>query len=580
MKSRTSCFNATVFKKNLTRFAPAWGLYTVYLLISLVMMLSGEVRRFGSNLLDHAQMQNAISAFYALLCAQLLFGDLYNTRMCYSFHALPLRRETWFTTNVLSGFAFHLIPTLSMAVMAALAFVLTGYSGHWAVVPLWLLQVNLQYLCFFGISVLSAFCAGSRFSMAVVWVILNFGSLILGSLVDSIYVSMYYGVKTNMEPFYLFSPYPRMIEEPFMSVQRITVTDSNWGQTMVDSKILLLGENFAYAFIAAAVGLLLIGGALLIYRRRNLECAGDFLAIPALAPVFALAYTLVMAEIFHVLTDSLFTLLGLIVGWFTSQMLLRRTVRVFQKKSFARCGAVVGVFLLSLIITSLDPFGIERWIPETHKVESVSLSEGHYDHADPLVTLEEPEGIEAVIAIHQDCLDYRLKLVDEAVPLNALMKQIVVPDEESVSLTFRYTLTNGRTVNRYYYVRGEENLQYLRKLFSSPEVVFDEVLTEEEFAECNVYATIRETTSNRETSVYGKPDVQSLYRAILADCEAGTMAQSYTWHNNLDRLYRLKFSGGQTIYVYTDCVNTLQWLRDYGLDVDELIWQKSSEYYK
>ena len=31
MKSRISFFNATVFKKNLTRFAPAWGLYTVLL---------------------------------------------------------------------------------------------------------------------------------------------------------------------------------------------------------------------------------------------------------------------------------------------------------------------------------------------------------------------------------------------------------------------------------------------------------------------------------------------------------------------------------------------------------------------
>ena len=38
MKSRTSFFNKTVFKKDLTRFAPAWGVCTILMLLALISM--------------------------------------------------------------------------------------------------------------------------------------------------------------------------------------------------------------------------------------------------------------------------------------------------------------------------------------------------------------------------------------------------------------------------------------------------------------------------------------------------------------------------------------------------------------
>ena len=38
MKSRTSFFNKTLFRKNVTRFAPIWGIYLLCLLIGLGLM--------------------------------------------------------------------------------------------------------------------------------------------------------------------------------------------------------------------------------------------------------------------------------------------------------------------------------------------------------------------------------------------------------------------------------------------------------------------------------------------------------------------------------------------------------------
>ena len=159
MKSRTSFFNATVFKKNLTRFAPAWGLYTV-LLVLTVFTECTWVERAGSNLLNLGETHGAFALFYAPLCTQLLFGDLlYNTRMCNALHALPLKRETWFFTNILSGYAFFLIPTLAASALAWLLMAGSGYPGSMAVVPLFLLTALLQFTCFFGISTFASFFA-------------------------------------------------------------------------------------------------------------------------------------------------------------------------------------------------------------------------------------------------------------------------------------------------------------------------------------------------------------------------------------------------------------------------------------
>ena len=77
MKSRTSSCKMTWLKKNLVRFAPFWILYTVCLMLGLFLM-SGSRDRFYfiMNLSGCARMMAAVNCGYALLTAQLLFGDL------------------------------------------------------------------------------------------------------------------------------------------------------------------------------------------------------------------------------------------------------------------------------------------------------------------------------------------------------------------------------------------------------------------------------------------------------------------------------------------------------------------------
>ena len=122
MRSKISCFNTTVFRKNLLRFAPVWGVYTLSLVVGILILYSNggtaKYFHFAYHMTQLVEVMAVVNLLYAPIVAQLLFGDLYSSRMCNMLHAFPLRREHWFFTNVLSGIAFSVIPTGVMAVIS------------------------------------------------------------------------------------------------------------------------------------------------------------------------------------------------------------------------------------------------------------------------------------------------------------------------------------------------------------------------------------------------------------------------------------------------------------------------------
>lgn len=548
MKSRISYFDAAVFKKNLTRFAPCWGIYTVCLTLIVFSSFEHNVDAAGRILMAQAASHSVLLLFLVPLLTQLLFGDLlYNSRMCKALHALPPRRETWFFTNVASGYAMFLVPVVTTALLTAVFLWLTGYPGTLAVAPLWLVNMLLNFTCLFGISIFVAFLVGKRTAHWVVYYLLNISPVLLYGLLEELYAPHFFGIKIDVDAFTNFSPAIRFGSDLFLDIQQdsLDLTGDIYYRTakVVDTKVILPGENFGYCFLAAAVGLALILGALWLYRRRKLECAGDFIAVQGIKPVFALVYTLTVAVLFHSAFEEWFLLVGLVMGWFTALMLLERTGRVFNKKNFLRGGILIGTFLLTLLAAKVDVLGIESWVPETEKVASVRIYKGHYlvEEGEELLLLTSPEDLETVIGIHEDCLQNQGK--------------------EGIILTISYQMESGRTVNRYYYVRGEENLRHLTRWLSTPAQIFGEELTETEFLEQNQYVKVRTESTQARKTVADQEALRELYQAILLDCEEGNMASIVNQYRDRVQLYLLEFENGDKLAVFANCVHTLQWIR-------------------
>ena len=592
MKSRTSSFNLTVFRKDLTRFAPAWAVYIIALLLVLTAAVSdGEVYYRINNMEGFVIVMAWINLFYAPLVAQLVFGDLYNSRLCNALHAMPVTRQNWFVTHSAAGLAFSVVPNLVVSLLAIPAL---NLGAGWTAIPLWLLASCLQYLFFFGAAVLCVMLSGNRLGQIALYGILQFAGLIVYWLASRIYEPLLYGIQINGERFYPLSPAAEIsqLDEVFaMDYERILNDMGEFSHYEVYS--VTAGDGWGYMAICAAVGVLALAGALVLYRRRKLECAGDFVAFKAMEPVVLMLVTVCVAGLFHLFGDIFglgiqYVLLGagMIVGFFGCKMLLERTTRVFQKKTFLACGALLVVFAASLGLTWLDPLGLTRYQPDVEDVESVTVSDSYSIllHDDNQVTVTEQADIETMLAVHAACIDR-----------SATNEEWRHADAAEVSIHLEYKLKNGKSVHRVYYVMPDSEAgQALKPYFSTPECVLG-------YAEAELSGMAQHILSlysdGKESNIYDLEglDMQGLLDAIAADCKAGNMAQINAFHGysifdedfdpyissveiGWDREGMGEPVGTNTygavrytyVRVYRSCVNTLLWLEENGLLTEEM----------
>ena len=98
MRSKTSCFNSTLFRKNLSRYWPLWGLASfggAMFPLAMLLELLHNGFRFWSPLETRQAYYTVlsygvpvISIVYAILCAMAVWSYLYNARSVGLMHTL------------------------------------------------------------------------------------------------------------------------------------------------------------------------------------------------------------------------------------------------------------------------------------------------------------------------------------------------------------------------------------------------------------------------------------------------------------------------------------------------------------
>ena len=440
MKSRISFFDAATFKKDISRFMPLWALYTVFLLLCMLPTSTGATSYYHPARAVAGSLEPLTFAnfLYGMLAAQLLFGELFNSRLCNALHAMPVTRQARFGSHILAGLAFSWIPNLLTTLL------MMPTLGHlWYTALLWLAAYSLQYLFFFGAAVFSAMCAGSRFAMVLVYGIINFLSMVIYWFVDTVYLPMMPGVELSGRILELFFPLGQMLsvrnywEVSYLATSRFDV------YYPANATFEGLGDSWTYLFIVSAVGVGAMVAAFFLYRRRKLESAGDFIAVKWAEPIFLVLYTLcaaafltIFGELFGDAGYSFFLILGIFLGFFTGKMLLERTTRVFRKKNFLMALVLVAALILSSIPIQRDWFGIVSYVPEAEDVEYVNV----YGYQVSRHDISDPEKIALVCQIHENAI-----------------ANLDHENEDFCSGAHYYThleyhLKDGRTVSRRYHI--------------------------------------------------------------------------------------------------------------------------------
>ena len=539
MKLRTSFFNVTVFKKDITRFFPLWALYLIGGCLIMLTATQGSEPGMAARTVGRSlYVLPIVNLIYAPLAAMLLFGDLQKSRMCNALHAMPIRREGWFFSHVVAGLSFSVVPNL-----VGMLLLMPRLGEFWYIGFLWLLAMTMEYLFFFGVAAIAVMVSGNRIASLAIYGIVNFGSKLVYWFLSIVYLPSLYGIVIPQEPFSRLCPTEILVGDdkllPFDYVKEARMWEFQG-----------LGENWNYLVWIAVIGALFLGLALLLYRKRHLETAGDFISWKPVQPVFSLGYTLCFGAVFSIageLFDNVllvFLVIGLVVGWFTGQMLLKRTVKVFRLPVILKGAAIVIVMLASIFAAKADVFGIVRYVPQKEQVAKVTLKNSYFGEG--ALICKEKEDIETVLDLHQTILDNEK---------NA--GQLFLSGHYRYRLELKYTLTDGRTLTRAYtFTIPKEDGQGLKELLSRPEFVLGEA-----------YNAPWELVEHGGVGL-SRRQMVGLREAILADCEEMTMAQHDTFHMGTPTYLHIEYTGesGQTwglsIRVYQDSRHTMAWIKE------------------
>lgn len=494
MRSKTSCFNGTLFRKNLSRYWPLWGLASfggAMFPLAMLLELLHNGFRFWSPLETRQAYYTVlsygvpvISIVYAILCAMAVWNYLYNARSVGMMHTLPIRREGLFVTNVLSGLTMMAIPYAVTGVLLVLVTMLFGGFEPVGVLVT-VLGVMGESLFFFGLATFCVFIVGNVFMLPALYGLLNFIAVLTDFMVNLLAQGFCFGLNSSYSgTVEWLSPVVYLVQKisPNSTYETQWVTDRLGGQryeTSVLTSVTL--ENGWLIAAYAAAGAALLGLAWLLYRRRRGESAGDVVAVGWMKPVFrygCAAYAAILGGrlLYALLWDSFqsgryFTVLPMIlcmiaggaIGYYAASMLLAKTPRVFKTTWKGMLAVALGCAALCGAM-KCDLFGVVRRVPAPDSVKLVNVYAAGSNYY--LTPGKDDALIEKVRTLHQTIIDDKDYIMSTAEGRSVYMETeegsytIGAPASEIVSTSvssfantsvrFTYTLNSGLKVERRY----------------------------------------------------------------------------------------------------------------------------------
>ncbi|HPE16908.1 MAG TPA: hypothetical protein PK597_08130, partial [Oscillospiraceae bacterium] len=490
MRSRTF-FDPTLFRKNLARFWPLWGVYFLVWAVPLPLLMAynflGGGYYAGQGDLSYQIDRHVLSCstqaaviilfIFAVFAAMAVFSYLYAQKSAVFYHSLPLDRTALFFTGYLSGLGFLLLPHLAVFLLTLLVEALAGHVGF-AALLVWLGSVSACAFFFYSFAVFCAVFIGQLLALPIFYGILSFLIPGIEWLVRLALDEFVYGFPGNSYDlaFTAFSPAIQLMED--LSYR------FDWEDDVLTGVWHFAGWQWLLVYAAVAAALTAL--AFWVYRRRRVESAGDLVSVRAVRPVFkygmALCAALTLGRwLYEIFSFSAtiwlllaFMWLGGFLGYFAAEMLLKKSFRVFRR---GIRGYLVFALVLAVSMTAMeyDIFGYEKRVPDAQDVSAVYVNEGYYRYglgSAPALTSE--DDIAAVVSLHRSLTEGKADIEAQlsSARVSPVAAEAVSPYDSTVlyfpvystaQVSVRYRLESGGEMTRTY------SIPVTRALLEDPE---------------------------------------------------------------------------------------------------------------
>ena len=240
MRSKTSCFNGALLRKDLCRFWPLWCAYLAVWLVAVplnqFLTLFGTSARYNTpiQLMDAAisdllsmgtEMGLWMGLAFGCFFAMALFSYLCSARSVGMMHSFPIRREGLFFTHYLAGCIVFLS---ALAVTGLLAAAVQGAAGvlEWRNIGLWFICSAGQMLFFYSFAVFCTMFTGQILAVPVFYAALNVVVMALCQAVQMLGSIFLYGYNGGGTPAWV-----RWLTPPYQLMARLEATGT-WNEEL------------------------------------------------------------------------------------------------------------------------------------------------------------------------------------------------------------------------------------------------------------------------------------------------------------------------------------------------------------
>lgn len=589
MKSKISFFNAGLFRSTLRRFWPLWTIHFAgWLLFLPVLTLMNNLgpnksTNFIFAICESAVFASSVVAFImAILAAMAVFSFMYSSRSTGLIASLPVRREAIFGSAWLGGVFAVLASNLVIALLTFLfsldATINTALAFKAAFT--WLGVYSMQFILFYGIASLTAVMTGSIAVLPILYIIFNFLVVGMEAIIRLDFSCLIWGMSNGSFDCVLdfLSPLFYMVGSFVPDVEYNTPYVADTLGSLLDREcVAVTYSHWLPTVIYCLVGLIFSAAALMVFRKRRMESAGDVVAVRCMHPVFKygvtvcsalcgglLLYTVLFA-LFESRSASVFIMiLSMIIfafiGYFGAKMLLEKSFHVFRGSwvGFIVVCCLCAVFTLCC---DLDVCGIGAYVPKEGSIKSITV----YQRG----PVEDPAIIENYRQLHEKIVSYK----DEY--------EHIVYSDDTESIMFEYELKNGRTVSREYTLpMDDENVERYYELANTPSLLLERFSPSIPADEEHCSQAILYIGDNQRIDLTPAQAIDFYRNALLPDIKAGHKVISRTYDDIIATMYitfeqaidnsRYYDSQDIVVEITTDCTECISWIKDnLGIDIEE-----------
>ena len=607
MPSERTFFNKAIYKRALSRF---WLIGAAYAaVLCFLTLMCGRYFNFDTKeiaeyvsysiLSNLTRREIVAAAVAAVVMAIAVHGWMFRKTSAAYIAALPVTREALLISSLLAGLTLLILPCIIAMLVSLLLY---GGAG-----PLWTpyllcsaAAVVLMNIAFFGLASFCTVFTGNAAVLPALYVIALYGFVGIEVVIRYITEFLLFGVRGG----------------------------TGWELAILSPLYYFFNNyvgSYSYALpltaVYAAAGVILAGLAVIFFRHRRMEAAGETVAVPVLRPIFrwglaavgALGMALlILKTVFNVGSYAagndgtparvaillLAMLFGAAVGWFGADALMRKTLRVFDRH-WKGLGVFCALLCVLVIGGKLDVFGVERYQPDVDEIGYAAVNGwGEYIPT----RIMQPENIEKLLSLQKDIIANKKAYENQ----NGI---------DTFPLTIEYYGTDGKLLARRVYIYAADkyapyvtggnynvgfltendaisrNVRQYEELLNSRELMEERALFPCDRSETAVFsASIQWYVSNSPTQLgltLTAEEFWELYdTCIVPDLRDGNIGgvkiiQDEDFYRTIEPIYITATgvhtnSNGEYVYDYytvrplTTSARTNAWLRSHGVTVETL----------